>query len=54
MPDSPQPTCDMVDDLAAREGVTEYWVPPHQGYALIVGGKTLQDTGPVRILIVTD
>jgi hypothetical protein len=58
---SPVPTCDLVDELSKREGVTEYSCPtPDDGWCLYASPKGSAGThpftgeGPARILVVID
>lgn len=54
------PTCDLVAELATREGVTEYGIGVEDRYLLQIAypetkscGETC-DTGPATILVVVD
>ena len=56
------PTCDLVNELAKREGVLHLWVSsPESTYSVIIDRKGtvkspcgVGSTGPARILVVTD
>lgn len=48
-------TKELVDELAKREGVTEYVAGPYEEVSLRIAGKEIsKDTGPVRILVIMD
>lgn len=48
-------TKELVEELAKREGITEYEAGPGEAFELrIRGKKVIDDTGPVRILVVMD
>ena len=50
------PTCQLVEELASREGVEEYCVAPYEPFSILVGGQSkASDTmGPARLLYVYD
>lgn len=50
------PTCDLLNELVKREGVTDWWAAPYMKYSVFIddGHGTLEDTGPARILVVID
>lgn len=49
------PTCCLVEELLERDGVLQYYAPPHVSYTIEVqNGDFTVDTGPARILEVID
>lgn len=50
------PTCQLVEELASREGVEAYWVAPYEPFSILVSGqsKVSDTTGPARLLYVYD
>ena len=50
------PTCQLVEELASREGVEEYTVDPHEPFAIQISGENQapHSSGPARILYVYD
>ena len=40
-------TCEIVNELKTREGVTAHWAEPHSD-------KEVKVSGPARVLIITD
>lgn len=47
-------TAALVEELKNREAVKTYTAQPYQPYQIIVGDKTVSDTGPAVILRIID
>lgn len=48
------PTCDLVKELAKREGIQEIVVAPYQKFCAGRSGDIARGIGPVRIFVVVD
>lgn len=47
-------TEELVEELKKREGVKEFLVEPHSNYEISTATQDLKDSGPTRILVITD
>jgi hypothetical protein len=48
------PTCDLVNELVNRSGITKYVAEPYADFSLKIAEKEYKSSGPANILIIID